>query len=369
MANEPQGGNFHDFLSNTRSLLVTNDSRESESEKIRFAHMQNIPVVTGEWVIECLRQHQKLPLDGYLIKPPARKELLGDRFKRKRDSEASTVSKRLHSEEHEQRDEQKSSEGREHEPDARASAVGLDESGANRAKPNASMDVNHQGESASRPIELFGSSAPEHISAGREHPTEEGPDSVSLPPLQSPQADEASVSTLTAPHILTESANPPNSSHDPPKLRKASSSSLTSLSGISEILGKFGKDQLTSANSGASKKPRGRLQGRATTGASRVFSRTPPLGDMSAPSQKMEIVAVRKQERIVEEEIEPIPSQALGYNYEETSMEKKKVRQKLDKYAHTIETPKSLKVKKTQPAVDLVPHTRRSTRKSIGRKF
>jgi len=367
MANEPQGGNFHDFLSNTRSLLVTNDSRESESEKIRFAHMQNIPVVTGEWIIECLQQHQKLPFDGYLIKPPVRKELLGDRFKRKRDSEASTASKRLHSEEYEQRDEQMSSEDREHEPDARASAVGQDESGANRAKPNGSIDVDHQGESASRPIELFS------ISAGQEQPADEGSGSVSLLPFQSPQADEASISkdsTHTASHILTESANPPNSSHDRPKLRKASSSSLTGLSGISEILGKFGKDQLTSANSGASKKPRGRLQGRATTGASRVFSRTPSLGgNTPASSQRVEIAAVRKQERIVEEEIEPIPSQALGYNYEETSMEKKKVRQKLDKYAHTIETPKSLRVKKTQPAVDLVPHTRRSTRKSIGRKF
>jgi hypothetical protein len=81
-------------LTKTRSLLITNDSRESESEKIRYAHEHNIPVVTGEWLVECLKQHEKLSYESYLIKPSGERSLLGDKFKRKLNIDHSGVSKR-----------------------------------------------------------------------------------------------------------------------------------------------------------------------------------------------------------------------------------------------------------------------------------
>jgi len=76
------------------TLLITNDSRANASEKIRFAHAQNIPVVTGEWLVECLKQHRKLSYEEYLIRPPGKKSLLGDKFKRKPEAELASTSKR-----------------------------------------------------------------------------------------------------------------------------------------------------------------------------------------------------------------------------------------------------------------------------------
>jgi hypothetical protein len=77
-------------LTKTRSLLITNDSRESESEKIRYAHEHNIPVVTGEWLVECLKQHEKVSYEPYLIKPSRGEALLGDKFKRKLETDDDT---------------------------------------------------------------------------------------------------------------------------------------------------------------------------------------------------------------------------------------------------------------------------------------
>lgn len=85
------GANFHEVITKHRSLLITNDSRADLSEKIKYAHENNIPVVTGEWLVECLKDHTRHPYEKFLIKPPAdgvsqpgeRRFLLGDKFKRK----------------------------------------------------------------------------------------------------------------------------------------------------------------------------------------------------------------------------------------------------------------------------------------------
>lgn len=151
-------------------------------------------------------------------------------------------------------------------------------------------------------------------------------------------------------------------SMEPPE-RKSSN-----LSGISEILGKFGKDQLAAAMapSNTHGKTRGRLQGKAMAGKPRVFSRTPSAASVDgnitgsqpsrAPSAPKETMAI--------EPVDIVPSQALGYNDEETAMEKEIVRAKLDKTA-PLDTPRSLRnrVQRPKGAVDLIPIARRSGRK------
>ena len=77
------GANFHDVMTKNRSLLITNNSRATESDKICFAHANGVPVVTGEWLVECLKQNQKLPYETYRIRPGNGPALLGDRFRRK----------------------------------------------------------------------------------------------------------------------------------------------------------------------------------------------------------------------------------------------------------------------------------------------
>jgi len=88
------GANFHDVLRKNRTLLITNNSREDGSQKIRYAHDNNIPVVTGEWLVECLKQHRKLSYEEYLIKPAGKRSLLGDKFKRKPETELASTTKR-----------------------------------------------------------------------------------------------------------------------------------------------------------------------------------------------------------------------------------------------------------------------------------
>lgn len=155
-------------------------------------------------------------------------------------------------------------------------------------------------------------------------------------------------------------------SMDPPE-RKGSN-----ISGISEILGKLGKDELM-ASSNAHRKTRGRLQGKAVTGKQRVFSRTPSAvstsGDQSVLPTITPSAPIEPSRLYTMPEEQPVQSQALGYNYEETLMEKKIVRAKLDKSA-PIETPKAVKasrVQKSRNAVDSVPTPRRSGRRSGGR--
>jgi len=88
------GANFHGVMKKNTSLLITNNTRESESEKIRFAHMHDVPVVTGEWLVECLKQHRRLPYEGYRVIPGEYVPLLGDRSKRKADAELSNSNKK-----------------------------------------------------------------------------------------------------------------------------------------------------------------------------------------------------------------------------------------------------------------------------------
>ena len=88
------GASFHEMMRKNRSLLITNNTRGSESEKILFAHMHDIPVVTGEWLVECLKQHRRLPYEGYRVMPGESAPLLGDRFKRKADTELSSSNKK-----------------------------------------------------------------------------------------------------------------------------------------------------------------------------------------------------------------------------------------------------------------------------------
>lgn len=83
------GANFHDVMTKNRSLLITNNSRATESDKICFAHANGVPVVTGEWLVECLKQNQKLPYETYRIRLGNGPALLGDRFKRKLGAEPS----------------------------------------------------------------------------------------------------------------------------------------------------------------------------------------------------------------------------------------------------------------------------------------
>jgi len=161
------------------------------------------------------------------------------------------------------------------------------------------------------------------------------------------------------------SSSSPDDSMDPPE-RKASN-----LSGISSFLGKLGKDELV-ASTNAHKKTRGRLQGKAVAGKQRIFSRTPSAASMSG--NQSHISNATPSAAVEPSLLEPTPeeqlvqSQALGYNYEETLMEKKIVRAKLDKSA-PIETPRAIRasrVQKPRGAVDLVPTPRRSGRRGGG---
>lgn len=176
----------------------------------------------------------------------------------------------------------------------------------------------------------------------------------------------------TSPRINESHASPPRSE------RKSSS-----LSGISEILGKFGKEQLaaamassslSSSSAGAHSRARGKLQGKAAAGKTRLFSRTP-----SAASMAEDTAAPQPARAPSESAAEPLSaaepggqagtaaSQALGYNYEETAMEKKIVRAKLDRNA-PLETPRGSRTRavRLRGAVDLVPVARRSARKREG---
>ena len=87
--------------------MITNDTRTKKSDKINFAHQHNIPVVTGEWLVECLKDHTKHPFEKFLIKPPSqlgtgenlkeKRPVLGDKFKRKlEDPESKESNKRPH---------------------------------------------------------------------------------------------------------------------------------------------------------------------------------------------------------------------------------------------------------------------------------
>ncbi|KAI5816057.1 hypothetical protein BZA77DRAFT_314276 [Pyronema omphalodes] len=83
------GATFQEIMHKKCKLLITENTHSTESDKITFAHQQNIPVVTGEWLVECLKQNQKLPYEAYRVFPPGGKQLLEDMFRvEKRKAEA-----------------------------------------------------------------------------------------------------------------------------------------------------------------------------------------------------------------------------------------------------------------------------------------
>jgi hypothetical protein len=202
--------------------------------------------------------------------------------------------------------------------------------------------------------------------------------SPSPPPPPPPHPQTSSDSSLTPQNTTTETPSLPiaesvgnpasdntRTSMDPPAfgrhgLKRKSSSSL---SGLSEILRNLSKDQLTAAHN--KKQPgrsRGPLQGKAAAGTGRVFSRTPSAASSSSG-------ALERPEDDAPPSQKPLPSQALAYNVEETLLEKKLVRAKLDKTAPPLETPRALRNRVQEPtgAVDLTPARRRSTRNKEGK--
>ncbi|KAF8539267.1 BRCT domain-containing protein [Trichophaea hybrida] len=453
------GASFHEMMRKNRSLLITNNTRGSESEKILFAHMHDIPVVTGEWLVECLKQHRRLPYEGYRVMPGESAPLLGDRFKRKADTELSSSNKKPELEagivEDQSRKEnggkgkQQSSPIRqdrkgESKPERRKILEGCtvckrDARLGNVARDLGAVVLDNFDEitqlthlvhwaTSGKPLDsardfrvatsIVGCSIVSRDWLYKCHETGERVDEkvyemcseaanttivvaqgvstprktneslqqqipdlgsalrIAPPPPSSNQHElspqVASASAITGPLAECSSLriNEANSSSASTRGSMEPPERKSSLSGISEILSKFGKDQLAAAMapSNTHGKTRGRLQGKATAGKPRVFSRTPSAASVAgdvAGSQSSRAPSVSREPM----ELEPmdiIPSQALGYNDEETAMEKNIVRAKLDKTA-PLETPRTRnRVQKPKGAVDLMPVARRSARKSSG---
>lgn len=59
------GGCFQEILSKKRHLLITD--LPAKGEKFDFAIQNNIPVVTAEWLQECLKQSKRVPFTEFLV--------------------------------------------------------------------------------------------------------------------------------------------------------------------------------------------------------------------------------------------------------------------------------------------------------------
>lgn len=474
------GAKFHDFLTSSRSLLITNDTRAKESEKLRFAHDSKIPVVTGEWLIDCLKQHCRLPYDDYLVKSSTGPSLLGDKFKRKRlvrELDETVSSKRLHVE-----DEGSSNviEGESsHQPKFNHS--GHSQHGSKTKKKRImegctvcisklletrddlvnivkqlggvvlesfdahtslthfihfpsldprEIDPRHEDLEAACSIKGCWVVSPDWLHKSLKiGKLQDETKFLSRPanfvtavqkeesPLQLSsllQLDDRTflhprkLSQLVAPEdnvprrscyqvskddnsqgshplrrgsagaaAVNDCLNPLGGSPDPLTSGLQHNTS-SSLSGVSEILGRFEKEQIFTAAIGKPdvKKTRGKLQGKATAGGvpvARVFSRTPSASSLVGSGDSKGLKQPKAFRPTQEEPLEPenvlVPSQALGYNSEETTMEKKIVRAKLDKNA-PLETPAKSKTRKKVPtrtgnAADQTPAARRSARKRL----
>ncbi|KAA8901712.1 hypothetical protein FN846DRAFT_956755 [Sphaerosporella brunnea] len=426
------GAKFHGALNKTRSLLITNDSRECESEKIRYAHEYKIPVVTGEWLVECLKQHQRLPYETYLIKPIGAQSILGDRFKRKLDNDDFGASKRQLLD-NKSPGGAPSSEGKLPQKKIRFGRGESERTGGDKILQGCTVCISKElkerdGELAkiaeelgaivldsfernttpklthlihccapgkplnksndyklasaiagcsiaskdwlykcretgtrvdTKPYILADSviemevdvddpkAEPEVIVIGSSPVDPISQDSTLCPPPPPPQQPQTTTGSLEPELIPVLAANA--SSRTPTLDRKSSSSST--LSGLSQILGKLSKGKASNKKPG----PRGRLQGKASSDKERVFSRPPSEGGMLPPPSQPQEMQMQQ------------PSQALAYNYEETSLERKRVRAKLDKNAVTPAAERQrVPVEKPRGAVDLTPVARRSRRMKSG---
>lgn len=136
---------------------------------------------------------------------------------------------------------------------------------------------------------------------------------------------------------------------------------------ISNILGKLGKGELTTAMD-KRRKPRGKLQGKATSNLSSYsnFSRASSVSSSRAgsvpPSQQGNGPEVknpkRKDPNTLNKQYEveiPAPSQAIRYEDPEAEKERKSVRAKLSGDAFMVETPKSTRsaTRRIKTAVDV----------------
>lgn len=136
---------------------------------------------------------------------------------------------------------------------------------------------------------------------------------------------------------------------------------------IGNILGKLGKGELTTAMD-KRRKPRGKLQGKATSNLSSysTFSRASSVSSSRAgsvpPSQQgngPEVENLRRKDpntpnKQYEAEL-PVPSQAIRYEDPEAEKERKSVRAKLSGDAFMMETPKSTRsaTRRIKAAVDV----------------
>jgi hypothetical protein len=184
-------------------------------------------------------------------------------------------------------------------------------------------------------------------------------DACRMPPPIDDQALQAIVG------LEKQAPTPPTSSLTPapPSLPKGSSSISISSRGsteppdrrsiVGEILGKLGKETITSAMD-KRRRPRGRLQGRASSNMSTYSNGS--QGERAI--RELDPNTPNKQDMEL-----PMPSQEISYADPEAEKERKTVRAKL-RGNTTVETPKVTKKVKTAVDVEVTSARRRGRRRA-----
>ncbi|KAI5790148.1 hypothetical protein EDC01DRAFT_783841 [Geopyxis carbonaria] len=353
----------------TRELLIIH-STPAKGPKFNYAVSHNIPVVTSDWLLACIREKTKVPYDAYLVRRieradgadqlkrenaehQPRRPMLGDKFNKRKNQPSpapggTSPSKRMRA------GESMADAGAEAGRRTQSMLVGTPRGGrpartsrilegcticSRAAELNAlatslgaAVLDTFQSDSPLTHLIHISASAPGHdttrdvklalainapivspgwltacLQSGQREPESSFPPLP--PPATSPTPSSSAASTLTPP--------PPTS--DTTATATADSIALSRTdSDLSEMLTKFGPSQLASAMD-APRKPRGRLQGRAVPGTNRGFSRTPSLvgeagpgGGEGPPSTQV------------------VLSQGIGYTDEEAERERTRVRRRLD---------------------------------------
>lgn len=213
------------------------------------------------------------------------------------------------------------------------------------------LDVNKEDETGFLPQDEAGGLTPIYNQPGDRGPTP--PTSAPMPTIPLPLDARRNPAVLVQPTL-----DKSRVTTEPPEVvdKKAPAS-------LGNILGKLGKGELTTAME--RRKPRGKLQGRATENLSSYnsFSRASSVGSSRAgsvpPSQQGNGQGVKNSENKnlhTKNEVElPAPSQAIRYADPEAEYERKNVRAKLSGDASNVETPKPAKAtaRRIKTAVDV----------------
>lgn len=171
------------------------------------------------------------------------------------------------------------------------------------------------------------------------------------------------VPQISALNIVTKPSSSDNQDTPDPASGKSSG-------GISDILGKLGKGEITNAIE--RKRPRGKLQGRATSNlsfynnpsrASSVESHAEPVVSEDKNTLVNNLHDLSSTRRSTDQMI-PAPSQAIRYEDLEAEKERKNVRAKLSGDAVGPDTPKNQRsvMKRVKTAVDVEGSVRRGRR-------